>query len=134
MNLKKLHEEFIERANRQMTFGSLPISPREVETPIFATNRWQIEDGCLTKTFKFRREGDREIFVNNLFTYEREVQHNAVIMIDHDEVTLSLSTKNIDKVTELDKEYASFCDVMFKDVVYDVNHGSETQYLEDLDV
>ena len=72
----------------------------------------------LHKTYTFRRLDDREVFIANLFSYERQVQHHAEITIDHDTVTVVLSTRDLDKITEIDKEYASFCDHMFKDIAY----------------
>jgi pterin-4a-carbinolamine dehydratase len=116
--LKHLNREFIERSQRPMNFERFPISAKKNELPIVATNKWCVKDGFLVKTFKFRRLEDREIFVNELFKYEREVQHNAIIVIDHDIVSLSLTTKDIGKPTEIDKEYALFADALFKDVVY----------------
>jgi pterin-4a-carbinolamine dehydratase len=118
MNLKQLHREFIERAQRPMDFGNFPISAKESQAPIIAVNKWMSQDDALVKEFKFRRIEDRELFVNELFSYEREVQHNAVITIDHDTVSLRLTTKDIGKPTEIDKEYASFADALYKDVVY----------------
>lgn len=127
MNLKLLHEQFIEQANRPMTFGALPVSPKDAEAPVIAVDRWKIVDGVLTKPYKFRRIEDRDSFVMALLSYEREVQHNAIITIDHDSVGLRLVTKDVDRVTELDKEYARYADVLFRDLVYSLGHGTETQ-------
>lgn len=126
MNLKKLHEEFIERANRPMTFGALPVEPVEAEAPIIAVDRWREHDGMLIKTYQFRREGDRDSFLFGLIDYEKQVQHNATIVVQADKVGLRLKTHDVDRVTELDKEYARFADVLFKDVVYSPGYGTET--------
>lgn len=123
MNLKKLHEQFINNANRQMTFGNLPINPKEQNTPIIVTNKWKTNDKVLTKTFQFQRKGDKDKFVIALLEYEAETEHNAIIRISEGAVTLELFTKDLDKVTEIDKAYAKFADVLFKDVVY--NPGYE---------
>lgn len=125
MNLKKLHEAFIEKANRPMTFGALPIEPIEADVPIMATNRWKKVSNSIVKSYQFRRSGDKDKFVIGLLDYEREVGHNAVIVIEADKVSLKLTTHDVDQVTELDKEYASFADVMFRDVVYDPGYGTE---------
>lgn len=123
MNLKKLHEQFINNANRSMTFGKLPINAKEKNSPIVVTNKWEINDKVLTKIFQFQRKGDKNKFVIALLEYETEIEHNAIILINEDTVTLELFTKNLDKVTELDKEYAKYADVLFKDVAY--NPGYE---------
>lgn len=125
MNLKKLHEAFIEKANRPMSFGALPVDPKEPEVPLMAVERWREVDGCLVKKYQFRREGDRDTFLMTLLQYEKEVKHNAVIMIDGDVIALKLTTHDVDRVTELDKEYARFADASFKDVVYSPGYGTE---------
>jgi len=122
MNLKKLHEQFIEKANRPMTFGTLPIQPKEAEAPIFASDRWKSVDGALYKTYKFRRHVDRNNFIISLLSYESSVEHNADINIEHDQVSLKLQTKDLNRVTEIDKEYARYADLLFKDLVYSPTH------------
>jgi pterin-4a-carbinolamine dehydratase len=123
MSLKQLHREFIEKANRPMTFGALPVEPREAEAPVLAVERWRQVDGALTKRYMFRRDGDRDRFLMGLLDYEREVRHNATIVIESDTVTLRVVTHDVDRVTELDREYARFADVLFKDVVYSPGEG-----------
>ena len=115
--LQDLHEQFIEKANRPMTFGGLPIRPRLGELPVVPMERWHEADGALYKTYKFREPQWRDSFVLALLNYEREVQHNAQIRIDEGEVSLRIQTRTAERVTELDKEYARFADVVFKDLV-----------------
>lgn len=125
MSLKELHREFIEKANRPMSFGALPIDPKEAEAPILATDRWRTDNGVLVKQYLFRRPGDRDKFLMGLLDYERQVQHNAVIVVQADKVALKLTTHDVDRITELDKEYSRFADVLFRDVVYDPDHGTQ---------
>lgn len=125
MSLKKLHEAFIEKANRPMSFGALPIEPKEAEAPLMAVERWREVDHTLVKKYQFRRDGDRDLFLVSLLEYEREVKHNATIVIEGDTVSLRLTTHDVDRVTELDKEYARFADASFRDVVYCPQHGTE---------
>jgi hypothetical protein len=54
MNLKKLHEQFINNANRQMTFDNLPVNVKKQNTPIVVTNKWEVNEKVLSKTFQFR--------------------------------------------------------------------------------
>ncbi len=129
--LQRLHEAFIEKANRPMQFGALPVKPREAEAPVFAVDRWKEADGALYKTYKFRRMPDRDGFVMGLLGYEAQVQHNADLRISHDEVSLKLQTKDIGKVTELDCEYARYADILFKDLVYSQGVESNHDRLSD---
>ena len=127
MNLKHLHEEFIEQSRRPMVFGKLPVQTREADVPVIAVDKWRQvgEKKTLTKTFKFRLIDDRNFFVRKLFKHEDEVQHPVMLFIDGDKVTLGLITHGIDQVTAQDKEFASFADALFKEIVYSVKHDQK---------
>ena len=124
-NFKELHREFIEKAQRPMDLGRLPIDPSAAQVPIFASDRWHLVDGALKKTYRFRRPDDRQRFVVGLLEYERQVDHHSLMIIDSESVTLTVKTHDLDKVTELDKEYAAFCDVCYRDIVYSPSDGSQ---------
>lgn len=53
-----------------------------------------------------------------LMEYETKTQHNATIIVTEGEVTVEVRTKDVDQVTELDKEYANWSDELYRDVVY----------------
>lgn len=119
MNLRQLHEEFIDSARRPMQLGRLPIKANKQQLPVVPMNKWVQHDDpkSLVKEFQFRRPTDRSKFIKTLLDYEDEVGHAATILFVGDFVRISLVTQNIDQVTELDKEYAKFADVVFKDIV-----------------
>ncbi len=123
--LQRLHERFIEKANRPMDFGRLPVRPKQPDAPVIAIDRWQEAEGALYKTYRFRRSTDRADFVMQLLAYEASVHHNAQIKIDEGEVEIKLTTKDLEKVTERDKEYARYADVLFRGLVYSQRHGDE---------
>ncbi len=112
-----------------MDFGALPIEPKEAEAPVIAVTRWKQLDGALVKQFLFRREGDRDKFLLGILDYESQVQHHALIVIEGDKVALKVRTHDVDRVTEIDKEYARFADVLFKDVVYCPEHGDQSKHV-----
>jgi len=120
VKLSRLHEEFIDKARRPMSFGRLPISPLEGDVAIIPVEKWTKVDSPLRlrKTYKFLSSSARNRFVEGLFEYEDRTNHNAMITVDEGQVTLDIRTKDVDQITELDKEYAKFADVLFKDVVY----------------
>jgi pterin-4a-carbinolamine dehydratase len=126
-HLKKLHEAFIDKARRPMTFGKLPIQPLENGLAIIPVDKWEIVDSPkrLRKSFKFVSNELRNQFVFGLFEYEQKIGHHAVITVSEYKVALDIYTKDIDLVTELDKEYAKHADVLFKDVVYSVSIENE---------
>lgn len=124
--LNQLHEEFIDKARRPMAFGKLPIIPVEGDVAIIPVEKWVTtrDPMSLKKTFKFMKVEQRNFFVKKLFQYELETQHNATLIVDEDQVVVKLVTKDINQITELDKEYAKFADVLYKDVVYNSQNAT----------
>lgn len=124
MKLTQLHEEFMDKARQPMSFGRLPVLPKESDVPVLAAERWKkvASPTRLRKTFRFLSQEMRNEFVKELFQYESETQHNATITIEEGEVTLDVRTKDVDQITELDKEYARAADELYRDVVYSTTH------------
>lgn len=116
--LSQLHEDFFDVARRPISFGRLPVMPKESNTPILPANKWMKEDNSLNKKYEFMSKKLRNEFVNELFEHEESVGHHAKLNIDENYVILTLQTKNVGQVTELDKEYAKVADLIYKDVVY----------------
>lgn len=125
MRLQPLHERFIELANRPMSFGGLPVRPLRPSAPVIAVDRWKEADGALYKTYRFRRQADRDDFVIQLLAYEARTGHNAQLRIDEESVELKVTTRDVSRVTSLDKEYARYADVLFKELVYSPRHADE---------
>ena len=95
-----------------------PINALERQQPIIATDRWRVQDGKLTKTFSFFQAGHRDKFVADILHYESITSHHAIITVFCDDVKLRVFTQGIDVVTGVDKEYASYADVCFREIVY----------------
>lgn len=122
MKLSRLHETFIDFARSPMNFGRLPIKPLENDVAIIPVNKWEKVKSPLRlhKIFKFMLQEKRNNFISGLLEYELKVQHNATITIDENQVVLDVYTKDVDQITEIDKEYAKFADILFRDIVYSV--------------
>jgi len=120
MKLVDLHRDFIERSVRPSIYRDLPIRVANQDKIIIAVEKWRIQNKKLTKKYFFENFDDRNRFLKSLFEYETQVGHHASFVIEELNVTISLITKDVDKVTELDKEYAKYIDIIRKDLVY--NH------------
>lgn len=101
-----------------MSFGSLPVSPKESDVPLMPTNKWVRKDGALLKKYEFRTNEQRNDFVFAVLEHEGQVGHHADITISENSVRLVLQTKDVEEVTELDKEFSKWADVTFRDVCY----------------
>lgn len=118
MNLTLLHENFI-RNSFPTALGKLPINLKKIERPIIPVDKWEIkgEPKFLTKIFRFQSISSRNEFLKFLLKYEEETNHSSSLMVRDEVVKISLRTRNIDEITSLDKEYATFADETFKDIV-----------------
>lgn len=123
-HLRQLHEEFIDKARRPMEFGRLPVMPHGRDVPVIVVDKWKNFDNSLVKTFRFTSGELRNDFVRQLLIHEENSGHGATITLQHDTVTLTLQTRDVEQVTELDKEYARHADELYKDVVYSLSHAS----------
>lgn len=123
--MKNLHENFINNARLPMTFGKLPIVAHGKDVPIIAANRWNKSSNSLIKTYDFISKDLRNDFVRLILIYEEELGHYSTMTIQEDSVTITLQTRVIEQITELDKEFAKHSDEIFKDVVYSLSYVKE---------
>lgn len=128
-SLTILNEAFIERANRSV-LQNVPITVKASRTlPVLPSDRWmqsktnQDKNSTLTKAFEFQNNDHRDRFILGLIDYENYSQHRASVTFEDMKVVVTLVTKHIDIVTELDKDYTKFCDTLYRDVIYDRVHG-----------
>lgn len=123
MKLIRLHEEFLDKARRPMSFDRLPIQAKENNLPIIPTNKWIENKKFITKTYSFKETLQKNEFIKDLLDYEESIGHHATLTIEKDTVQVVLQTKDIDQVTELDREYAKYADELFKDIAYNRKHA-----------
>lgn len=71
----------------------------------------------LSRTFSFNGQAQVLKFVAELLRYERKSQHNAIITIDHTDVTIVAYTRDLDKVTDLDVEYTRECEYIYGEML-----------------
>ena len=118
MKLVEIHQAFINRSTRSLIHSNLPIKVANLDKPIIAIEKWKMTDGKLNKKFMFESYKDRNRFLKSIIEYETQIGHHASLKIEEFELTVSLVTKDVDKVTELDKEYAKYADIVRRDLVY----------------
>jgi 4a-hydroxytetrahydrobiopterin dehydratase len=120
MSLKHLMNEYF---NREEQFYQRTVAPRpdllREDVPIVARDAfdWEIENNPnrLVKKFKFQSAMAQRSFIGDLLEYEEEIGHNAEIIISGDSITIEVYTHYIEDITEVDQEYASTADEIYKD-------------------
>lgn len=121
MKLSDIHKQFILEAELPMfATQGVPLQPKEDDSgPIIPMARWVISSktGALTKTYSFQNLDSKVVFLKELLEHEQVTRHSPRLTVDEDQITVEYITRDANKVTELDKEAARFCDVLFKDVL-----------------
>lgn len=95
------------------------VAVTRTDTPLKPSNRWEkIGKRALTKRFEFRDYDHRDRFISDILEFEKERGHRGKMMIEDLVVTVEVSTKDIDAITELDQEYARETDIIYREVCY----------------
>jgi pterin-4a-carbinolamine dehydratase len=123
MKLTDLHRGFIKNSSRSIVESSLPVKAVPQKEPILAVERWtKDEDGFLTKRFLFENSLDKNRFVVSLLSYEAETGHYATMLVEPKLVILKLKTHDVGSITELDRAYCKYADIVRKDIAYNMQH------------
>ena len=106
-------------SNQLLESANLPIHPRTFD--------WKLlqDPERIGKKFDFSDFKTMFSFVLNLMKYQEEIGHHADIYLQHRSVSVELFTHDVNSVTELDLEFARYCDDLFTDVGYHFS-GSST--------
>ena len=88
---------------------SLPVDVRESSWEMFQNPE------RISKTFIFSSLEKQRYFLNELLTYQEEIQHHALVTINAEKVTVETYTHDVNGVTEIDKELSDFCDEVYED-------------------
>ena len=93
------------------------------EMPIAAaTTKWKHidynEGSKLERTFKFVNSKTLKYFIDEALKHQFKTNHHCVMVVDELIVKISLQTKDVKEVTELDIELGQHIDEIYKDTQY----------------
>lgn len=88
--------------------------------PVLPSSRWRLvgKPGALVKTYSFRARRLRDSFVVSLLGLEAETGAESELGIRDMDVTVTLVRAGLGVVTEIEREHAQACDVLFREVAY----------------
>lgn len=98
--------------------STVPIKPLKNNVAIIPVQTWNNIGGILSRAYQFKSNKSRNIFVELLLQREDEIKHPCRYIITDKQVIVKLTTKTIQKPTEIDFEFSKWIDSMFKDVIY----------------
>ena len=87
----------------------VPIKAKKVE--------WKVtQDGAaLMRTYEFDNAAHLRSFVDQLLGMQERIEHHAQILVEAKTVKVRVSTHSLNRITELDTEYAAEADHIFKE-------------------
>ena len=109
-----LMKEYFSPGERNILRESLPkdvpIDPKK--------SNWTItsDPESLLREFTFSDDKKVRRFINELLVMQEEVCHHAQILMENTSVKVKVRTKSINRVTEIDIEYASQLDRIYEDI------------------
>ncbi len=118
--MRKYMDECDDRSKTLTRAGIPGILRESSELPLEAVEEsWKVvqKPERLARKFTFDSLQQRTLFMEYLLEVEEKNQHFAKITIEGLDVTVEVYTHDIQRVTELDKEYAGTCDSIYDDVM-----------------
>lgn len=87
----------------------VPIKPKKVI--------WRpTQDGdALIRTYDFDKEKHLRLFVDQILAMQERVEHHAQILIEHKKVKIRVGTASLNRITEMDTEYAAEADNIYEE-------------------
>lgn len=101
-------------------FAESPRMLSENSCPIIPTrNTWEVVDSPerLLKRFEFSERPRLMDFVEEVMAFEDQKGHHSMIRIDHLTVDVEIYTRDLNRITELDREFAMTVDQIYRDVL-----------------
>mgnify|MGYP003120612149 CR=1 FL=1 len=113
------HSSKEKKKNRILESSDLPNHPRTFD--------WKLleDPERIGKKFEFDDFKTLFSFMLNLLKHQEKSEHHADIYVQHRSVSVEVFTHDVNSVTELDLEFARFCDDLFVDVRYHFMGGED---------
>lgn len=103
--------------------GSLPVRPKR--------SNWSMtqDKKSLLRTFSFKDDAGLRVFMINLLQLQEELNHHGQILINEREVKVKVTTRTLERVTEIDLEYAAHLDKIYSEIaeLQENKSGRDTQ-------
>ena len=92
-----------------------PIVPKK------ATWKATQDGNALLRTYEFKSKEHLRRFVDQLLAMQDRIEHTAQILIEDKSVKVKVTTKSLNRITEMDTEYAAEADHIFTETKGDDN-------------
>ena len=110
--VSRIMKEYFDRDHQPLLVESVPINVYR-ET-------WEVHESPerLFKVFEFDSRDRLSDFLFSLMSYEDSVHHHSSVKIDYLKITVEVYTHDLNRITEIDREFAFAVDSIYEDVSY----------------
>lgn len=115
--LLTLNEELVRQASHSTVKPDVPVSVRTRSLPVKPIAVWSKTENYIEKTYEFSDASRRNMFLFQLLGMEEDRRHNAEMLVKEKSVKIRLTTKDVNKVTELDQEYSHAADAIYAELI-----------------
>ena len=105
-----MRDYFLNDAKRSLNESCGPVVPSRSTWEVFQSPE------RLSKTYVLDSKVRLADFVSEILSFEGRVNHSGTIKITGSEVTVEVYTHDINRITNLDREYAESIDTIYYDV------------------
>lgn len=112
-----LNEDLVQQASRTTVKPAAPVQSLKPSLPIRPIQQWEKSEKMMEKTFEFPDSTTRTHFLFQVLGMEEEKGHHADMVLREKSVKVRLTTRDVNKVTELDREYASSADSIYSELM-----------------
>jgi len=106
---KSLNENLSE-LSQDLIMANVPVKPN--------ASNWQELDGHLCSHFYFNNISHINYFLNLILERANQINHMPDINISDLSVSVALQTKDLNQITELDLDFASFISEVYDDIKF----------------
>ena len=111
-----LSENLVQQASQGTVRPAVPIAAKKKTLPVVPLQAWKTTEKYMEKTYEFASSSDRNVFLFQVLGMEEDRGHNADMLVKEKSVKIRVFTRDLNKVTELDKEYAHLADSIYAEI------------------
>lgn len=111
-----LNEDLVQQASKNTVRPAVPVHAQKPKLPVRPVQQWTKTESYMEKTFEFSDPSERNMFLFQILGVEEEKGHNADMDVKEKSVKVRLTTRDVNRVTELDREYSQAADSIYSEL------------------
>ena len=105
-----MRDYFLDNARKSLNENCGPVVPTRATWEVFQSPE------RLSRVYVLDSKSRLADFISEVLSFEARINHSGTIKISGNEVTIEVYTHDINRITNLDREYAESVDAIYYDV------------------